>query len=364
MFGNNAGPRGGYRPPQQPQDVYLGGSANFNEQTGKARQPASRSSSAGMPAFPGYQQPQKTVNMLDPRYAGGMPPPPRPVYESPDFGNDIRRPPSGTPPAPPPPAPGRVMDGPGSGFTYNPNMRDGGPNDTRGQRPGYGNDTYYLPQNGTGGGMPPPNPYIDQGGPATAGPYGPPPGGFPPPPSRPPPVTFRPGQANSIQPQAEESPEEYRRSIMAERARAAKMDAAAAAKRQKMQQNRQGTKFDGYDNPVYDPMVAENEQQKIYREQRAAGRGEKPRKTQMELEMESRRQEHERVLAQRSQVQGALPGVDEATQRAVRQRMSAYGETPEQAFQNGGFAARQSYARSQMADGPQPRQPAGQSRWR
>ena len=243
MFGNNAGPRGGYRP-----------------------------------------QPQKTANMLDPRIAGGMPPPPRPVNESgytypgnrqPDFVNDvIRRPPSGTPPMPPPPAPGRIMDGPGSGFTYpgNPNIRDG--NDTRGQRPGYGNDTYYLPHSGTGGGMPPPNYYIDQGGPATAGPYGPPPGGFPPPPSRPPPVNFRPGQASSIQPQVEESPEEYRRSVAAERARAAKMDAAAAAKRQKMQQNRQGVQFDGYDNPIYDPMVIQNERDKRAAQEKARGRGE------------------------------------------------------------------------------------------
>jgi hypothetical protein len=144
------------------------------------------------------------------------------------------------------------------------------------------------------------------------------------------------------------------------------MDAEAAAKRQKMQQDRQGYKVPGYDNPVYDPTVAQNEYDRLAREQKAAARGDKPRKTQMELDMEYRRQEHERVLAQRKQTQRALPGQDEATQRAVRQRMSAYGETPEEAFQNGGFAAQQAYASSRMNDGPGPsaRTPAGQSRWR
>jgi membrane protein involved in colicin uptake len=144
------------------------------------------------------------------------------------------------------------------------------------------------------------------------------------------------------------------------------MDSEAAAKRQKMQQNRPTYNVPGYANPVTDPMVARNEYDRIAREQKAAARGEKPRKTQMELDMEYRRQEHERVLAQRKQTQRALPGQDEATQRAVRQRMSAYGETPEEAFQNGGFSAQQAYASSRMNDGPGPsaRTPAGQSRWR
>lgn len=262
-----------------------------------------------------------------------------------NMGDDIRRPPSNParPPMPPAPQPGRLMAGPGSGY-------------------GYGNDTYYLPHSGTGGGMPPPqrNPYVDQGGQATAGPYG----GFPAYPTNPPPVTFRPGQANPIQQPAEESPEEYRRSIAAERARAAKMDAEAAAKRQKAQQNRPTYEVPGYSGRVTDPMVAQNEYDRIAREERAAARGDKPRKTQMELDMEARQQEHQRILQQRAAAQNSLPGVDEATQRAVRQRMSAYGETPEQAFQNGGFAAQQAYARSRMADGPTARTPAGQSRWR
>jgi membrane protein involved in colicin uptake len=144
------------------------------------------------------------------------------------------------------------------------------------------------------------------------------------------------------------------------------MDAEAAAKRQKMLQDRQTYEVPGYSGRVTDPMVAQNEYDRLAREQKAAARGDKPRKTQMELDMEAQQQEHNRILQQRDQAQKSLPGVDEATQRAVRQRMSAYGETPEEAFQNGGFAAQQAYASSRMNDGPGPsaRTPAGQSRWR
>lgn len=245
-----------------------------------------------------------------------------------NMGDDIRRPPNNPAPPPMPPAqqPGRVMDGPGSGY---------------GPRGGYGfgDDFRVLPGPG---------------------------GGFPPPPTQPPPVAFRPGQANPIQPQVEESPEDYRRSIAAERARAARMDSEAAAKRQKMQQNRPTYNVPGYANPVTDPMVAQNEYDRIAREQRAAARGEKPRKTQMELDMEARNASHRQHVQQRAEIQEALPGQDQATRKAIQQRVSAYGETPEEAFRNGGFAAQQAYASSRMNDGPGPsaRTPAGQSRWR
>lgn len=352
MFGNNAGPGRGYRAPQQ-------NKASFSKPPGSSQE---------------YYPTKQPANMLDPR-ARQMPPPPAPAYDSgytypgtrqfdyQDFGNDIRRPPSGPlPPAPPPPAPGRVMDGPGSGFTYpgndygqksvnqlDPRYRGTGggfpapPTGRIMNGPGsgydFGNDAFYLPHNGTGGGMPPPrlNPYVDQGGQATAGPYGPPPGGFPPPPSRPPPVSYRPGQANPIQSQSEESPEEYRQSVAAERARAAKMDAAAAAKRKKMQQDRQGATFDGYDNPVYDPMVADNENQRIYREQRATARGEKPKKTDREVQKEAYAQDRQASLARRRR--------EEAEQADLRERRMR---------SNPGN------------DGPPPttRTPAGQSRWR
>jgi hypothetical protein len=144
------------------------------------------------------------------------------------------------------------------------------------------------------------------------------------------------------------------------------MDSEAAAKRQKMQQNRPTYNVPGYANPVTDPMVAQNEYDRIAREQKAAARGEKPRKTQMELDMEGRNARHQQHVQQRTQIQEALPGQDQATLRAIQQRVSAYGETPEEAFQNGGFAAQQAYAKSRMNDGPGPsaRTPAGQSRWR
>jgi hypothetical protein len=115
------------------------------------------------------------------------------------------------------------------------------------------------------------------------------------------------------------------------------MDAAAAAKRQKMQQGRQGTNFDGYDNPVYDPMVADNEQQRIYREQRAAARGEKPKKTDREVQREAWDQDRQASLARQQREQA-----EQADLRERRMRINPMDDGP----------------------GPSARTPAGQSLWR
>lgn len=162
------------------------------------------------------------------------------------------------------------------------------------------------------------------------------------------------------------NPDDYRRSIIEEQRRAAAQEREAAERRRNAQKNRQTYEVPGYDNRVIDPMVAQNEYDRIAREQRAAARGDKPRKTQLELDMELRNQEHDRIVKQRSQVQSALPDLDQATQNAIRQRMNAYGETPEEAYQNGGFAARRAYANSASNDGlgRAERVPVGRSRWR
>lgn len=295
-----------HRLPWQP----LGGNV-FQGNLGRQPSPPSQSSGRVMdgpgsgfgPMRPtGYAQPIQEPSRGTPY---GMPPPQmsddsgysRPSPRQPpqwDMGDDIRRPPSNParPPMPPTPQPGRIMDGPGSGF---------GPSAGY----GFGDDYRVLPGPGA-------NPY-----------------------SQPP------------QPQAQSRPAG---------------NFANGQPGQKMQQSRPTYNVPGYANPVTDPIVAQNEYDRIAREQKAAARGEKPRKTQMELDMEDRNARHQQHVQQRTQIQEALPGQDQATLRAIQQRVSAYGETPEEALQNGGFAAQQAYANSRMNDGPGPsaRTPAGQ----
>lgn len=300
-----------------------------------------------------------------------------------NMGNDIRRPPSNPTPPPMPPVPprGRIMDGPGSGFTF----------------PGNGGMSPFA--QGRAQSIPEPSQGTPYGGPRMSddsdfnfdhlrGKVAPSwdmgddirrvPDSRPAPTRQPPPhwnmgddVRRVPGNRSASpygQPDTswQPDPDEYRRSIAAEQRRAAEQDRELAARRQKAQAGRKTYDVPGYDRPVSDPVVAQNEYDRIAREQRAAARGDKPRKTQLELDMELRNQEHDRIVKQRSQVQSALPDLDQATQNAIRQRMNAYGETPEEAYQNGGFAARQQYARDAMNDGigRSERVPVGRSRWR
>lgn len=248
-----------------------------------------------------------------------------------NMGDDIRRPPSNParPPMPTAPQPGRIMDGPGSGFTFPGN--NGASQFAPGraqpiQEPSQG--TPYAPK--TYGIYAPGTditqlPYTDTMQPNPG--YQPKPGSG--------------GGSGSYYGAVEpRMSDDSGFNFDHLRPPQGMGDDIRRAPDNRPAPRRPAYNVPGYDNQVLDPMVAQNEYDRIAREQRAAARGDKPRKTQMELDMEMRNQEHNRTVQQRSQVQSALPGVDQATQKAIRQRINAYGETPEQAYQNGGFAAR------------------------
>lgn len=248
-------------------------------------------------------------------------------YGPPGVGNYQRQAPNAVDPRVTQQGGKRVMDGPGSGFNYPGTMQPAVM-----PRPVNAVDPRIAPQGGgrvmdgpgsgfnypgTGGGFPPPS-------------GGPPPGmdyarAAPQDNQRVLPPPMRPGMAQPIQPQSQGTP-----------------------------YNQQGYDIPGFQVPIKDPIVAQNEWDNFQRSQANAAKGQQPRKSQMELDREARAAESNRIKQQRSQVQQSMPQVDQATQNAIRQRMEFYGETPEQAYQNGGFAARAAQAASANAPRPVP----------
>lgn len=218
----------------------------------------------------------------------------------------------------------QVMDGPGSGFAY-----PGSPNLAG---PGYGGDVpdprrerkvfAGAEPRRKGSGQPPGGdmyaggtPYFDE---RTGG-------GFPQPPAGGVQGWQPPGAAQPIQPQSQGTP-----------------------------YGQQGYDIPGYQVPVQDPIVAQNEWDNFQRAQSNASKGLPPKRSQMEIDREQQSAESQRIKDQRSLVQQSMPNADQATQQAIRQRMQWYGETPEQAYQNGGFASRQAQAAAANAPHPMP----------
>lgn len=259
----------------------------------------------------GYAQPIQEPSQGTPY---GMPRPSdfpdsrwKPAGQPPQWnvGDDIRRPPSNPvrPPMPPPPLPGRIMDGPGSGFTYPRPPED---RQYAGGTPGFDERTGRYNQ-GFGDDI--------RRAPSSS------------------------GRAQPIPPNTDTNwqpdPEEYRRSVAAERARAAKMDAEAAAKRQKMLQDRQGVKFPEYENRIYDPIVIQNEMDKRAAQAKAEARGETPRKTQGELDREESNRSHARQNKAREDIARAYPNLPPNE----RYRMESYvmaGNSLAEAYKNSG----------------------------
>jgi hypothetical protein len=113
------------------------------------------------------------------------------------------------------------------------------------------------------------------------------------------------------------------------------MDSEAAAKRQKMLQDRQGVKFPEYENRIYDPVVIQNELDKRAAQAKAAARGETPRKTQGELDMEEGNRSHLMQKKAREDISRAYPNLPPNE----RYRMESYvmaGDSIEDAYKNSG----------------------------
>jgi hypothetical protein len=113
------------------------------------------------------------------------------------------------------------------------------------------------------------------------------------------------------------------------------MDAEAAAKRQKMLQDRQGVKFPEYENRIYDPIVIQNELDKRAAQAKAAARGETPRKTQGELDREEGNRSHLMQKKAREDIARAYPNLPPNE----RYRMENYvmaGDSIEDAYKNSG----------------------------
>lgn len=282
----------------------------------------------GPPGVGNYQR--QTPNAVSPKVLqprGGQ------VMDGPGFNYPGSQRPAG-PGAPyPRPGSGRIMDGPDSGFNY---PGTGGRFPRPEPPPGmeYARSQEDSPQDAkrvfagaeprrNGGGQPPGGDMYAGGAPYFDERTG---GGFPQPPAGGVQGWQRPGAAQPIQPQSQgtpygqqgydvrlapgnpagppmppgqglggpgpasagnaqpsparadtswqPNPDDYRRSVMADQSRAARQDSEAAAQRQKMLRDRQGVQFPEYANPIYDPIVIQNEMDERVAQANARGRGE------------------------------------------------------------------------------------------
>lgn len=271
----------------------------------------------GPPGVGNYQR--QTPNAVSPKVLqprGGQ------VMDGPGFNYPGSQRPAGPGAPSPRPGSGRIMDGPDSGFNY---PGTGGRFPRPEPPPGmeYARSQEDSPQDAkrvfagaeprrNGGGQPPGGdmyaggtPYFDE---RTGG-------GFPQPPAGGVQGWQQPGAAQPIQPQSQGTP---------------------------------------YGQQGYDILVAQNEWDNFQRSQANASKGLPPKRSQMEIDREQQAAESQRIKDQRSLVQQSMPNADQATQQAIRQRMQWYGETPEQAYQNGGFASRQAQAAAANAPRPMP----------